>query len=686
MPEAQPPPAQDDQPLADSPSGWAQRWKKEFAASRDALRQWHDDCLQVKDRFLNQQRPDGNLLDNATMRWGLFTANIQQQRALLFGQTPQVEVARRFDDAPDDVARVGSEMLDRILNEDLQAGHDGTLRAWKHALDDFRLYDFGLARIRYEVDTEKVKAQPAQVDTAGKELAPEVKEHEKTADERCVTDWVHRSMFLWSAGAKVWEDVRWIAFGTEQSRRGLTEAFGEETAAKVPLNSKRTEGGAAQSKENDGKPAEPWQRAVIWEVWDKETRRVFFYSEDMPTTLADKPYPTWLKGLWPCPRPMLFNATTDAYLPRPDYMLAEDLYKKLEDLGTRIKLLSDAIKVRGLYDGTNTGIQRLLKEGVSNDLIPVDNWARHAEMGGLKSMVDWMPLEMITAALAALREEAAATKMDLYEVTGWSDILRGQGVRDDVTATESRTEANFASVRMRAIQDEFARFCSDIQRLRAECICAQFEPERLIERSNVLNTEDKGLAQQAAAFLKDEVSREYRIEVRPEAVSMADFTAQKAERLEVLDAIGEFLLKAGPLAQQVPGSAPTMLKLLQWTLAGLRGARGAEAILDPAITQAEQALAQQAANPQPQQEDPKVQAQRAKMQADQQKAQLDSEHLKLKAQLDVASEAQKQQLQTTANLEEERGRLEMKARFEQQRTAQQVAAGLNKPKPNGVPK
>src|SRR5690349_2784112 len=232
----------------------------------------------------------------------------------------------------------------------------------KHSLDDFRLYDFGQARIRYDIDTEAIP--DAEPDEDGE--VPE-----KTTDERLETDYVHRTMFLWSAGARTWEEVRWVAFGTEQSRRSLVKRFGEETGMRIPLNSKRSEGGQGRSKENDGRPAEPWARAVIWEIWDKETKRVFWWSAGMPVTLDDEEDPLELKDFWPCPRPMLFNATTDAYIPRPDYMLAEDHYQKLDRLLTRINLLERAIAVRGVYDGKNEAIKKLLKEAAANELVPL---------------------------------------------------------------------------------------------------------------------------------------------------------------------------------------------------------------------------------------------------------------------------------------------------------------------------
>jgi hypothetical protein len=69
-------------------------------------------------------------------RLNLFTANTQTLRSLLYGKTPQVDVARRFADSEDDEARVASEMMERILNTDLEKDSDTAAEAFRQALDD----------------------------------------------------------------------------------------------------------------------------------------------------------------------------------------------------------------------------------------------------------------------------------------------------------------------------------------------------------------------------------------------------------------------------------------------------------------------------------------------------------------------------------------------------------------------
>jgi hypothetical protein len=65
-----------------------------------------------------------------------------------------------------------------------------------------------------------------------------------------------------------------------------------------------------------------------------------------------------------------------------------------------------------------------------------------------------------------------------------SDIMRGQASQQ-TTATEQSIKARFASVRIQSMQDEFARFCSDTQRIKAEIISKHFDKNTIIKRANV---------------------------------------------------------------------------------------------------------------------------------------------------------------------------------------------------------
>lgn len=657
--------------LTDDPSGWARRWTMELAAAKKALESWHKLGVSI-DQVFRDEREDG--ISKGKTRWNLFTSTEQVLQAMLYGNTPKVCVSRRFADAKDDAARVAAEMLERLLNSDIERTSDSYATTLQYALQDRLLPGLGMARVLYVADFEDVAEVPAKMGEDGTELAPLVPAtQKKSPGEDVEVEYVHWQDCLWNQ-ARIWHEVRWLAFRAQMSREDLVERFGEEIGKVVPLNTKKD-----KERNDSDSSTDPWDRADVWEIWDKEKSRVYWFVEGYPTTLDMKEDPLGLDGFWPCPRPMAANLTTSKFVPVPDYKLAQDLYEEINALSSRIKLLQEALKVRGVYDKSAAEIKRLLSEGGGNELIPVENWAMFGEKGGLKGIVDWLPLDQVVNALSALRDYRREVIDGLYQITGMSDIMRGAATGPGVTATEQGIKAKFASVRVQALQDEFARFASDLQRLKAEIISKHFDPATILERSNAQFAFPEESIGPAVQLIKSQLSC-YRVEVKPEAVSLTDFAALKQERTDVIGAISMFFTAATPLAQAVPGSMPFLLQMLQGLVAGLKGSSVLEGILDQGIAAAEAAQKQQAMNPQQQPPDPKVVALQMKGQLDQQKAQADmaKEQFKLQAglvqnQAEVAGDAQREQDQAHWNTEEARGKAAVSA----------AAKALNPPRPPG---
>lgn len=631
----------DSMPIDDTPAGQARRWLMEVTASKKWLEKWHKQGRDIHKRFLDEREGSNSELET---RWNLFSSNVQTQRAMLFGQVPKVSASRRFADAQDDLARVAGEMLERLLNTDIARDDDSYCEALGLALLDRLLPGAGNVRVRYVADFEPTEATPAKLDDEGKELAPEVPAGEQKTREDVEVDYVPWDDQLWSAGARVFGEVRWWAFKALMTRAQLEQRFGA-TGKLVPLN--------AGPKDRDGeKRADPWARAEVWEIWSKEDRKVYWWVDGFQQVLDEKEDPLELEGFWPFPRPMMANVTTSKLIPRPDYVLAQDLYNSVDNLSTRIKLLVDAVKAAGVYDATEAGLQQLLtKHG--NFLLPVTQWARFTEKGGVKGAVDWMPLDQTVNAIGVLREQRQADMDALFQVTGMSDIMRGQATSGDVTATEQSIKAKFGSVRMQALQDEFARFASDVQKLKAQIIAKRFDTATILQRCNCANTPDAQMAPQAAEFIKSNL-RDYRVEVKPEAVSLTDFAALKQERTEVIASISTFLQAAAPLAQQMPGAMPYLLQMLQWSVSGLRGASTIEGVLDQAITAAQNAPP---TPPEGQQGDPsKIIAQQMKGEQDQAKIKAELEADIVRTQVEVQADKEREQNQMIFNVAENRSK------------------------------
>jgi hypothetical protein len=625
----------------ESTAARASHWQQELAAAHKVVEKWHEQGGEVVKRYLDERETK----IQGDTRWNLFTTNIETQQATLYGQTPRVSVTRRHADANDDVARVASEMMERLLNSDIEKDGDTYAEALQYALEDRLLPGLGQVRVRYAVDMEPTEETPAKVDpVTGAELAPAIPAGERKANERVETDYVHWRDFRWGP-ARTWGEVPWVAFKAQMSRDALVKRFGEEIGRTVPLNTKR-----AGSSEGEVQKASPRDRADVWEIWDKERREVVWYVEGFGQLLDTKADPLELDGFWPCPRPMLSLATTTALVPKPAFCIAQDLYDEVDTLSTRIKLLMEAIAVRGVYDKSNTAVRDLLTTNAQNALVPVDSWAAFAEKGGIKGAVDWLPLEQIVGTITFLSTQRLSAKDALYEVTGMADIMRGAAGAAGASATEQSIKAKFGSVRLQRMQDEFARFASDAQRLKAEIIARHFEPATIIECSNIQQTPDAPLAEQAVALIQGGRSA-YRVEVKPEAISLQDFAQLKAEGMEVLTALGSFFQAVAPVAQAMPGSLPYMLQMLQWSFSRLRGASAIEGVLDQAIAAA-QAAASQPQQQAPSPEQMKLQTQQLKGQQDLAKEDKKLQNALVLKQADVAAHAAQEQTQAEWNTRE----------------------------------
>jgi hypothetical protein len=623
---------------ADTPQGWAARWAVELKAARDVLGPWHEQGRKIVRRY----RDERDALKDGQTRWNLFYANVATQEATLYGQVPRVSVTRRFADANDDVGRVAAEMLERLLNSDIERDSDTFAQALGYCLQDRLLPGCGQARIRYVVEFETTPGVEAKVDpTSGVELAPAVPPVERKSYECVETDYVHWQDVLWGP-ARVWHEVPWVAFRAEMQQRAFESRFpganGASLWGSVPKVGTSRDGA-------DAKKAQPWDRVEVWEVWSKETREVFWYVEGFHSVLDRKPDPLELDGFFPCPRPLLANTTTDKLVPRPDFVLAQDLYDQVDNLCTRIKLLEDAIRVAGVYDKAASAVGQLLS-GTGNTLIAVDHWAAFGEKGGIRGAIDWLPLEQIVGAITTLAGRLREVQDMLYQVTGMADIMRGASDPRE-TARAQGIKARFGSVRMQRLQDDVARFATDIQRLKAEVIGTHFDKATILAQANAQYTYDAEVAPQAAELLKSRMSM-YRVEVKPEAVSLTDFAVLKSERMELLTGVSTFLQAMGPLAQQVPQSAPFLLQMLQWSVAGLRGASTIESVLDRAVTAAEQAQQEAQSQPdKPPPPDPKLLAQQLKGQQELAKvdAELQADLTRTAAEVQANGQKERQQME-----------------------------------------
>lgn len=254
---------------------------------------------------------------------------------------------------------------------------------------------------------------------------------------------------------------------------------------------------------------------------------------------------------------------------------------ELDTVNDRISRLIQACKVAGVYDSSASGIQRLLQEGTDNILIPVDNWALFAEKGGVKGQIDWLPLDQVLVALKGLYDSRESIKQQVYELTGISDIVRG-ATKASETLGAQQLKAQFASVRIKDLQDEVAQFAASILRIKAELMVKHFDPDILMRMSNAEHFDqvDQQLVPAAISLLKSEEGFEWRIEVTSDQLAQADYAAQKQDRVELLTSVGQYMSQIQGAVQAAPQLVPLFVQMLKWAVAGFKGAREIEGFID----------------------------------------------------------------------------------------------------------
>jgi len=560
-----------------NPRESASRWDKELNAAKKELEKFHTAARKIVKKYLDQRGDTQGDADSA-FKLNLFWSNIQVLKASLYAKPPRVDVSNSFKDMQDDVSRVAGNILERMLNHSVERDNSDFHVAAHQGVGDYLLAGLGQIWYRYDVETAEQQTEEVKDPQTGAVLAPSVP-YEAIVHEDCLTDYVFWEDFWWSP-ARTWEEVRWVARRVFMNREQLKKRFGDKIGKVVPL-SKAKKNLDSMQPQND-----PWEKAAVFEIWDRTTKKVYWHVIGMDVVCDEKDDPLKLSTFFPCPAPLVSNLTTSNFMPRADFQLAQDQYDQIDELTTRITYLTRAAKVVGVYDKNSTALGRIFQEGMENQLIPVDNWAAFAEKGGIKGQVDWVPIDMIAETIGNLTAQRDILINKLYEVMGIGDVMRGMTDPDETLGAQ-QLKAQFGGSRLQYKQLEIGQWVAAGQRIRAEIICHHFQPQTILERSNIMNSPDAPLAMQAVQFLKQDNTKRYRISVESETMAMVDWAQERDSRMQFMESVGTFMQSIGPIIAQAPAAAPLMLEMMKWGLGGFRVGKEIETALDAAIAAAQ---------------------------------------------------------------------------------------------------
>lgn len=475
----------------DAPQSVAARWISELDLSERYQKKYLDRCSKIRDRYKDKQADQ--ISNFQRRRFAVLWSNIETLKPACYARLPVPVVTRTFNDH-DPVGRLASEVLERALKVSLD-NYDFD-QVMKCLRDDFLLYARGVPWVRYVpvfgAAPMDEAAEPPEMEEGGADVMSVITEmtgkkptasgqepvNEVVTDETTICDHVCLEDFGTNA-ARTWDEVRFGWRRTYLTREQLIKRFGKEIGGKVPLDWKPED-------RTSEKEVDQFAKAMVYEIWDKESRKVYWINRSFPDRpLDERDDPLKLRNFFPFPKPAYGTLPGDEIIPIPDYIYYQDQAEEVDNLTLRIGLLMDALRMVGMYAGEEKlTLQQVFKKSSENQMIPVDGWAQWAEKGGIKGVVEWVPVDMVMTVLQGLFECRDKIMGQIYEVTGISDIMRGESEASE-TATAQQIKSNWGSSRVREKQKEIARIARDVMRIMGEVIAEKYGIDTLKRMTNV---------------------------------------------------------------------------------------------------------------------------------------------------------------------------------------------------------
>lgn len=662
---------------ASAPTIDVQAWLGEIDLAAKDMAEWTTRCNKIRKLY----RYDDSTRAKKR-QYQIFYSNIQTLKPKVYTKVPKAVVGSRYKDG-DPVVRITSTLLERGIQYNMdEMGFGETFEAVR---DDFLLYARGVPRLRYEPIMVEAAIEDGLSDVAvrgpedaAKEDAEGAAPQEILKFENLYCDFVQREDFI-HPKARTWGELPWIAYRCYLTRDELVKRF-PECGDKIALDAS-----PARDADDSKTTGNGSDKATIYEIWNKADRQVIWITKGYGEALDNSPPYLKLTGFFPSPKPAYGTMTNDSLIPVPGFVHYQDQIQEINDLTARIASLTDSLKLVGFYPAGPDGegspqIERAMNPGVENKMIAVKSWAQFTEAGKGGAPIVWLPVEVVAKLITecvALRKQLIE---DVHEITGISDIMRGETDANE-TASAQHLKSQFGASRTNDMKRELERVCRDVVRMAGEIIAEQFQVETLLKIANIKvptkadlqmqmqqqMQQLQGAYQQAAAqaqqqgqppppppqppqmpntptvedveaMLRDGVMRRFRLDIETDSTVAADDAQDKADRTAFVQSISQFAIAWGPILAGKPGLAPLAAELLKFGVRAFPIARELEEMIEKTADQmAQEASQSQQGPPQPSPEDQiKLETTHVKAEAEKSKAQIGVQAVQIKAQADVA--------------------------------------------------
>lgn len=637
---------------------------------------YHQRCEKIVAKYLDEN----NRSAYEDKRYNILWSNTRVISAAVFARLPKVEVSRRFQDS-DPVARVATILLERVVDYILN-NKDNFFCTMKAAVQDYLLVGRATTWIRYEPHQQKATQLNQAID--GVELTgdrlefnPTMIEHEQL-ESACV-DFVNYINFGHSFG-RTWEEVDHVWRVVYMSKEQLISRFGESLGNKIPIDEFPDTFTKTNSSE---KSKQQEHQAKIYEIWCKTTKKVYWLNIALGEIIDEIDDPLHLTQFFPCNKPLYYTISNNNLIPVPMYVYYQDQARQLDEQTYKISKLVDAISPKGVYDASNPEIESILTNAGITDFVPIKNLAALTESGGILNAIQFVDIKPFYEALVAMQNSMQITKEQIYDLIGISDILRGGTTQQYETATAQSLKTNNGISSLKMMQQEITFFATQIVQSMAELICKHFDAETIMIIANVQNLQqvDQQIVPLALQLLKNNLLRNFRIEVTTDSMHYLTELQDKQDRIEFLGVISNFIAQFVPVIEASPVLTPMIIEMLKFSLAPFRIGKTLEGVINDTIARLTMMQQQQKPDPQVQKVQIEQQFELQKLQIQQQfaiqKLQIEQEFLLQKEEKELQLEMAKLQISESAKMQEiamqkEARTAELQLEVEKEQASQQL--------------
>lgn len=546
-----------------------EKWVARIDKAEKEYNDYHELIKEIRQYYKNECNKNKS---------NLFWSSIETLKPFLYFKAPKVYVDRKNKNS-DPVEARAAQMLEKAIEWDLeQFDFDSVI---KYARNDYLLSGCGVLIEKY-VPTFKQIA-----DIEGNVV-------DVVDSEKIETVYIDPVDFIADAEkVGIWENCTWVARVIDMTKREVASQFGKKISDAMEED---------DTKEN--------KNTKVYEIYDKQNKKILYICKLYINEVLKEVELPDLAYVLPMPKPIYTTQTNDSLIPVPDYVEIKSLLSELDGINNRMRLTMQALKISGCYDNAFPELANILDKDVT--LVSLSDFDKLKEAGGIAGAIDFMPIQQYIDALAALAQQRQDVTAQIYEITGVSDIMRGNSDPNE-TATAVMKKTNFGTLRNQDRQNDMQRFITDLLKIKAEMICEMFQDETLLQFAGVVDETTLGALQ----LLRQDKTRNLIIGIETDTSFNQDNVAEKT--LEAVKIVNDFVTQAFQVVSAQPALLPLYKQMIESAIITLPTTRQFEAVLDEVFNKIAQDLAQ------PEQPDAKQQETQAKMQAEMAKNQIQAQ-------------------------------------------------------------